>query len=114
MYHITLELTNILLPIYQKQSPHSFLEIVHKLSLVSLPVLLQVVKVCELELLVQLCRDLVVDTSFSIESVVDPVALVSEFLGWVVEFSITVHCSIFPFSIIDSPIVIAEFSFSMP
>lgn len=108
IYHILFELPDVLLPIDKEKCSQTLLKVLLKLSLKSVPVILELIKVLIVEPVLEITWLLIVDLSVAIESVSFPLSFVGKLAAWVVELSVAVHCSEFPFSLIDSAICVGE------
>ena len=110
IYHVRLELPNELLAINKIKNAISLLEVLLKVSLVSFPVILNFIKIAIIKRSRQRSWSLIINLSPSIEAIFIKLPNVGKLAIGVVKFSLSLHFSVLPVSLVDTAVRVLEFS----
>ena len=121
LHHVILELPFELFPIRKFKYPMAFFEILDELAynivrftFVVLPIIIDLIKVAVVKFCIQLKRSLIKEFPMSLELVVNPVPLICQLSGLIVERAIPIHFITFPVSTVQSPILVIKLPFPVP
>ena len=113
MHPISLKVSLIILIIRQHKLAKSLFRVTNQSSFVEFPFLLNVIKICVVETLIYRCRLVVIHFSMTVKLINKPVTFISQFMVWIVQFSISMHVVVFPFTLVVTGFSIKEFTISI-
>ena len=113
MNHIMIKLACIFFSIYKIKCTLSFFKVISKFSFIFFPVFLKEIKISIIKSVIKWNRFLIVYCALSKECIIFPFPFVSELLVWIIKFTISIHSSKLPITIINTTISITKLTLTM-